>query len=84
MPYVLRRVDHAVLYHACVKLWPLVFCAMPLLNVIARKSPSGWHTWLGIAVTLGVARVAFLVYSYADSPLPLQSEILLTFCRDPT
>ena len=80
MPYVLRRVDHAVLYHACVKLWPLVFVALPLLNVIARTTPSGWHTWLGIAITLAVARVACLVYSYVDAPLSSYSESLLTFC----
>ncbi|KAF8797889.1 MFS general substrate transporter [Phlegmacium glaucopus] len=73
MPTILRRVNHAVMYHFCMKLWPYTFIALPFLNIIAvRGSIPGtdelssltvYILWIGIALVLCVARVAFLAYS---------------------
>lgn len=74
MPTILRRVDPAVMYHFCMKLWPCVFLALPFLNIVARRGVATgdserytfWFLWGGIALTLSVARVAFLAYSQVD------------------
>jgi len=90
MPPILRRVDHASLYHFCMKIWPYVFIALPFLNVIARRGvivETGLltpHTililWSGIVLILSMARVAFLAYSYV-CPAPLYSRVsLLDHC----
>jgi len=86
MPPILRRVDHASLYHFCMKIWPYVFIALPFLNVIARRGvivETGLltpHTililWSGIVLILSMARVAFLAYSYV-CPAPLYSRVSL-------
>ena len=74
MPPLLRRVDHAILYHFCMKLWPYVFLSLPLLNIIARNGldplsgelpkPIIVILWIFIGLVLSIARVAFLAYSY--------------------
>ncbi|KAF9483848.1 major facilitator superfamily multidrug-resistance, DHA1 sub-family [Pholiota conissans] len=73
MPTILRRVNHAVMYHFCMKIWPFTFLFLPLLNIIARHgviSETGkldsFTTsllWCGIWSILCMARVAFLAYS---------------------
>ncbi|KAF8201618.1 major facilitator superfamily multidrug-resistance, DHA1 sub-family [Pholiota molesta] len=73
MPTILRRVNHAVMYHFCMKIWPFTFLFLPLLNAIARQgtiSQTGkldsFTTsilWCGIAFVLCIARVAFLSYA---------------------
>lgn len=93
MPTILRRVDPAVMYHFCMKLWPCVFLALPFLNIVARRGVaigdserySFWFLWGGIALTLSVARVAFLAYSvnmllikaYSPDPASLGSTTAL-------
>lgn len=74
MPTILRRVNHAVMYHFCMKIWPFTFLFLPLLNAIARQgtiSQTGkldsFTTsilWCGIAFILCIARVAFLSYAW--------------------
>ncbi|KAF8163161.1 major facilitator superfamily multidrug-resistance, DHA1 sub-family [Crassisporium funariophilum] len=73
MPMVLRRVDHAAMYHFCMKIWPYTFLALPLLNIIARHGVVAgkdqlevrvtFILWIGIFLVLCMARVAFLAYS---------------------
>ncbi|RDB20946.1 Endothelin-converting enzyme 1 [Hypsizygus marmoreus] len=86
MPALLRRFDHAKLYHFCMTTWVYTFMALPPLNFIARQGLQedtdkiGFHFkaigWMWIAVTLLIARVGFLGYSVnmllikAHSPSP--------------
>ena len=76
MPYLLRRFDHAKMYNTCVAIYPYVYLLLPLLNVIARRGvvvsedgvervDPGTKTllWLGIAILLGMARIACLAFS---------------------
>ncbi|KAF8969920.1 major facilitator superfamily multidrug-resistance, DHA1 sub-family [Flammula alnicola] len=73
MPTILRRVNHAVMYHFCMKIWPYTFLSLPLLNIAARRGtiPGTEELdsftisllWIGIALILCMARVAFLAYS---------------------
>ena len=77
MPHLLRRFDHAKMYNVCVAIYPYVYLLLPLLNLVARNglvegvdgAPDGVTPgtkallWLGIAVLLGMARVACLAFS---------------------
>ncbi|KAF9567594.1 MFS general substrate transporter [Agrocybe pediades] len=74
MPTILRRVDHASMYHFCMKLWPIAILLMPLLNVIARRGEehvgmqnlsfsANLLLWTSIALILGLARIAHLPYT---------------------
>ncbi|CAA7267909.1 unnamed protein product [Cyclocybe aegerita] len=73
MPTILRRVNHAVMYHFSMKIWPYLFVALPFLNIIARHGVDAGNgqlltstialLWTGIVLILAFARVAFLSYS---------------------
>ncbi|TFK42727.1 major facilitator superfamily domain-containing protein [Crucibulum laeve] len=73
MPTILRHVDHAKMYHFCMKLWPYTFLGLPVLNMIAVNGLDAANgelneftqliIWMGIAVILSMARVGFLAYS---------------------
>ncbi|ESK92845.1 major facilitator superfamily multidrug- dha1 sub-family [Moniliophthora roreri MCA 2997] len=73
MPSVLRRYNRAAIYNFCVGFWPIVFAALPVLNVIARcglNASSGeldGHSasllWVGVIVILATSRIACLAYS---------------------
>jgi len=73
MPAILRRVNHAKMYHFCMKIWPFIFLSLPVLNIIARRGIVPGKTefdlftiitlWVCIAVVLSMARIAFLAYS---------------------
>lgn len=81
MPTVLRRFDHAKLYHFSMKIWPMTFLSLPLLNVIARRgldAETGKLTpgtvqilWIGIGIALCVFRVALIGYSLVFTFLSL-------------
>ncbi|KAF8894468.1 major facilitator superfamily domain-containing protein [Infundibulicybe gibba] len=73
MPILLRRFDHAKIYHSCMRVWPSTFASLPFLSLIARN---GMNTttgrmdpgttavlWACIIVILSMARVGFLGYS---------------------
>ncbi|KAG7086624.1 hypothetical protein E1B28_002566 [Marasmius oreades] len=73
LPVLLRRFDHAKIYYACVNVWPLVFLALPALNILARRvydplvgktSSSGYDAslWTGIAVVLATSKVGIWPY----------------------
>ncbi|KAF8078095.1 major facilitator superfamily multidrug-resistance, DHA1 sub-family [Lyophyllum atratum] len=70
MPALLRRFNHARMYHFCMKTWAYVYIGLPLLNVVARQGLNGTGgnavtiiIWVWIAVILLAARVGFLAYS---------------------
>lgn len=73
MPAILRRVDHARMYHFCMKIWPFTFLSLPILNIIARHGIVPGTTqldpftiitlWACITVILCMTRIAFLAYS---------------------
>jgi len=73
MPAILRRVNHAKLYHFCMKIWPFTFLSLPVLNIIARQGIAPGKNqldlfttitlWVCIALVLSMARIAFLAYS---------------------
>jgi hypothetical protein len=56
-----------------MKLWTIPFLGLPLLNMVARTglksgiaNPSGLTTinlWVGVAILLAIARVAFVGFS---------------------
>jgi hypothetical protein len=69
---ILRRFEHAKIYHFCMSVWPFTFALLPLLNLIAR---SGYDSitgtispdrtvvlWVGIAFVLALARIACFCY----------------------
>lgn len=78
MPSLLRRVDPATAYKFCMKLWPIAYFALPLLNLLARaglqvnefepdveilKPVYAVAVWTGIGSCLAVTRVANLAFS---------------------
>jgi hypothetical protein len=76
MPYLLRRFDHAKMYNTCVAIYPYVYLLLPLLNIVARQGTvvgddgvegvtpgTKALLWLGIAILLGMARIACLAFS---------------------
>ncbi|KDR81469.1 hypothetical protein GALMADRAFT_221332 [Galerina marginata CBS 339.88] len=73
MPTILRRVNHASMYHFCMKIWPYTFLSLPLLNIVARRGTIPGteqldpftiaFLWVCIALILCMARVAFLAYT---------------------
>ncbi|KAK7049264.1 hypothetical protein VNI00_005865 [Paramarasmius palmivorus] len=73
MPTILRRYKLAAIYNFCVAFWPVVFAALPVLNVIARYGLNADGTeldthstsllWVGVIVILATSRVACLAYS---------------------
>ena len=73
MPAILRRVNHARMYHFCMKIWPFTFLSLPVLNIIVRHGILPGTTeldpfailtlWACITVILCMTRVAFLAYS---------------------
>ncbi|PFH50074.1 hypothetical protein AMATHDRAFT_146063 [Amanita thiersii Skay4041] len=72
MPTILRRFDTEKVYHFCMRLWPLTFAFLPILNIIARggfDDETGTMSqrtltlvWIGIGVILSIARVGCLAY----------------------
>ena len=76
MPSLIRRYDHAKMYNVFVAIYPWVYLFLPLLNLVARHGAivgadgiegvtPGTKTllWLGIAIVLGMGRVACLSFS---------------------
>jgi hypothetical protein len=76
LPVLLRRFSPARIYMTCMKMWPLAFICMPLLNVIARTGVDAatgkmLHTtapltWMGIIGLILWTRIACIAYSYAS------------------
>ncbi|KAF8525796.1 major facilitator superfamily domain-containing protein [Hysterangium stoloniferum] len=75
MPWLLRKFDLDSMYRLCMGLFPFIFVALPLLNLLARSGVSGddvqvtveWikvALWSGIIVTLAMSRVAVLSFSF--------------------
>lgn len=73
MPTLLRTFDISKMYAFCMNLWPFTFIALPLLNFLARSgtdattglidSQTQVQLWIGIALVLGISRVASLAFS---------------------
>ncbi|KAG6832687.1 hypothetical protein H0H92_012259 [Tricholoma furcatifolium] len=72
MPTLLRTFKITNFYTFCMAIWPLTFAALPFLNLLARKElagsvlgsfQAGKQIWSGVALVLGLSRVASLAYS---------------------
>lgn len=76
LPIILRRIAPVAAYKLCMKLWPVGYFALPLLNVVARAGLEGnagveelkpayaAAVWVGIGLCLAVTRMANLAFSY--------------------
>ncbi|KNZ75358.1 putative peptide/nitrate transporter [Termitomyces sp. J132] len=100
LPTLLRTFDTTQFYSFCMGMWPLTFAILPFLNLLARYDFDDVGTglvptetrakiWVGIAIVLGLSRVACLAYSismilvkeYAPNPASLGSTNgLVQFC----
>jgi len=78
MPSLLRRIAPVTAYKFCMKLWPIAYIALPLLNILARaglqvnefepevetlKPVYAVAVWIGIGACLAFTRVANLAFS---------------------
>ncbi|KAL0578150.1 hypothetical protein V5O48_003855 [Marasmius crinis-equi] len=90
LPILLKRFDPAKMYYICVNIWPVLFLALPCLNMMARcafdpmdgtlrSSEYKALMWTGIVVLLGVAKVGMWPYLY-DAMDMLNYRRSLTVC----
>ncbi|KAJ7702315.1 major facilitator superfamily domain-containing protein [Mycena rosella] len=73
MPTLLRKYNAAKMYNFCMRIWPLTFFLIPLLNSIVRGGYDSERAivapttkallWIGIAVVLTCSRIATLAFA---------------------
>ncbi|KIJ60217.1 hypothetical protein HYDPIDRAFT_99245 [Hydnomerulius pinastri MD-312] len=72
-PYLLRRFECAKIYYVCMRIWPVIFAAFPLLNLIARwgmdagtgalSASTTAVLWTGIGTLLVLSRTGAVASS---------------------
>ena len=82
LPILLRRIPAVTAYKLCMKLWPVAYLTLPLLNVLARTglevtdgsvgveelSPTyAAAVWIGIGLCLATTRIGNLAFSCVTS-----------------
>jgi len=74
MPVLIRRSNHAKMYHLCMKLWFFPFLVLPFLNIIAINGldESGKMLpktevllWIGISIAICAYRFSCLAFSFS-------------------
>jgi hypothetical protein len=73
MPVILKRIEAAKVYNVSIAAWPVVFAALPILNIIARSGLddetgklSFWSKvmlWTGLVLILAISKVGYMGYS---------------------